>query len=433
MKPLRIAFSCPALSGHLNPALTLASELQRRGHYVVLAAFADAEPKARAAGVPFCPVAAKEFPKGTLPEIMSRLGALSGFAASRYTVDFFRQEGMAYLGDLPRVWQSERIDGAVVDQLSVGAATAAQTIKLPYVSIANALWISRDKNSPPWFSYRQYHAGIASRWRNRLAHAPLQFLIALAARPINVKRRQLGLPPISHRDWGESSLAVIAQQPPGFEFPEVPVPDHVHFTGPFHRVGTREDQPFPWERLNGRPLVYTSLGTIQNRLLPVFRTIAEACAGLDVQLVTTLGVKDSNPPRDWPGDPIVVPFAPQLELLARAALVITHAGLNTALESLAQGVPMVAIPIANDQPGVAARLVRLGAAELVPLAQLSAERVRAAVTTVLANPRYREAARGVQGQIAGGQGLLRAAEIVERALTCGKSITNQAAPADRAE
>ena len=55
-----------------------------------------------------------------------------------------------------------------------------------------------------------------------------------------------------------------------------------------------------------------------------------------------------------PGDPIVVSYAPQLEVVKRAALVITHAGLNTVLESLAEGVPLVAIPLGNDQPGVAA-------------------------------------------------------------------------------
>ncbi|MFZ0710133.1 MAG: glycosyltransferase, partial [Terrimicrobiaceae bacterium] len=71
-----------------------------------------------------------------------------------------------------------------------------------------------------------------------------------------------------------------------------------------------------------------------------------------------------GPKRNFAGSPIVVPFAPQLELLRRAALTITHAGLNTALESLNQGVPMVAIPIPNDQPEVASRLEWLGGAKV---------------------------------------------------------------------
>ena len=75
-----------------------------------------------------------------------------------------------------------------------------------------------------------------------------------------------------------------------------------------------------------------------------------------------------------PRDPITVPFAPQLELLKRAAVCITHAGLNTALESLTNGVPMVAIPITNDQPGVAARVRWTRSGEVVPLKKLNVVR-----------------------------------------------------------
>jgi zeaxanthin glucosyltransferase len=46
-----------------------------------------------------------------------------------------------------------------------------------------------------------------------------------------------------------------------------------------------------------------------------------------------------------PANALVVRNAPQIELLKRAILCITHAGLNTTLEALAQGVPMVAIPV----------------------------------------------------------------------------------------
>ena len=45
---------------------------------------------------------------------------------------------------------------------------------------------------------------------------------------------------------------------------------------------------------------------------------------------------------------IVVNRAPQLELLKRATLCITHAGLHTTLEALARGVALAAIPVTND-------------------------------------------------------------------------------------
>jgi UDP:flavonoid glycosyltransferase YjiC (YdhE family) len=118
----------------------------------------------------------------------------------------------------------------------------------------------------------------------------------------------------------------------------------------------------------------------------------------------------------------VVPFAPQIELLKRATLTITHAGLNTALESISQGVPMVAIPITNDQPGVASRLEWLGVAEAVAPTRLSVQRLEAAVQRVLREPGYRARARRYQEEIARLDGLALAADLVEQAISTGRPV-----------
>ncbi|MGC2400617.1 MAG: nucleotide disphospho-sugar-binding domain-containing protein, partial [Acidobacteriaceae bacterium] len=171
------------------------------------------------------------------------------------------------------------------------------------------------------------------------------------------------------------------------------------------------------ERIDGRPLIYASMGTLQNGLGWVFRRIAEACAGLEAQLVISLGGNmDPLQFSDLPGDPIVVKFAPQLELLQHASLSITHAGLNTALESLAYGVPMVAIPVTNDQPAVAARIAWTGTGRVLPLDKLGNGALRASVIAVMSTPSYRENARRLQTEIAGLNSLERASEIVESVL-----------------
>ena len=112
----------------------------------------------------------------------------------------------------------------------------------------------------------------------------------------------------------------------------------------------------------------------------------------------------------------MVKFAPQLKLLERAALCITHAGLNTTLEALACGVPMVAIPVTNDQPAVAARIVRCGAGEAVALKKLRAERLRGAVMKVMGTPSYRQNASKMQREIQQLDSLTRASEVVESVL-----------------
>ena len=167
------------------------------------------------------------------------------------------------------------------------------------------------------------------------------------------------------------------------------------------------------------------MGTLQNRLEFIFSTIASAADGLDAQLVISLGSREQDAEAlaaRFAGKPIVVPFAPQLALLKRASLSITHAGLNTALESLSHGRPMVAIPITNDQPGVASRLEWLGVAEVAPPHRLTAPRLRAAIERVLHDPRYRENARRHQTEIARLDGVRLAADIAERALTTGQPV-----------
>ncbi len=151
--------------------------------------------------------------------------------------------------------------------------------------------------------------------------------------------------------------------------------------------------------------------------------IAEACASLPVQLVISLG-GGLEPEQLGPlsGDPIVVSYAPQLEIVKRAAVVITHAGINTVLESLAEGVPLVCMPLGNDQPGVASRVATRGAGVVVPLRKANARRLHAAVQTVLNDGSYRIAARKLQAAIKQIDGLELAADIVEDVLKIGAGV-----------
>ena len=220
-----------------------------------------------------------------------------------------------------------------------------------------------------------------------------------------------------------SQLAQISQQPAELEFPRENLPKCFHFTGPYHYSGTREPVSFPWDQLTGKPLIYTSMGTVQNRLVDIFYQIAAACEGLDAQLVISLG--GSATPESLPnlsGNPLVVKYAPQLELLPKVTLTITHAGLNTTLECLSNAVPMVAIPITFDQPGVAARIAWTGAGAAIPLKRLTVPRLRTVISQVLTQPSYKQNALRLQKAIKRAGGVTRAADIIERAVSTGKPV-----------
>jgi zeaxanthin glucosyltransferase len=86
------------------------------------------------------------------------------------------------------------------------------------------------------------------------------------------------------------------------------------------------------------------------------------------------------------------------------------------LESLAQGVPQVAIPVAFDQPAVAARIADKQTGVVTSLDKLTAEHLSTLLNEVLNNFTYRDTARKLQKAIAEANGLSVAAGLVEESL-----------------
>jgi MGT family glycosyltransferase len=164
-------------------------------------------------------------------------------------------------------------------------------------------------------------------------------------------------------------------------------------------------------------LVYGSLGTLQNSRAPIFRCFAEACRDLDVQLVLSHGGGLTKAEEEtMPGRPLVVSYAPQFDLLARASLTLTHAGLNTVLDSLANGVPVAAVPITYEQPAIARRVEWARAGRAIPLSRLEPVRLRAVIREILADGEYRAAVRRIADATRAAGGVVKAADIIEASL-----------------
>jgi zeaxanthin glucosyltransferase len=166
---------------------------------------------------------------------------------------------------------------------------------------------------------------------------------------------------------------------------------HTQFrhTRPFHDGNSRIDVDFPWERLTGEALIYASMGTVQTGLADVFRVIATAgMKRKDFQLVLSVNYLDLKEIGSLPSNTIIVKRAPQMELLNRASVCITHAGMSTVLEALAQCVRQVAIPATDDQH-VAARIANKKTGLFVPLKDLTPAHLSLALDKVLNDSAYR--------------------------------------------
>nr|WP_290224545.1 glycosyltransferase [Trichocoleus desertorum] len=418
---------CPPTTGHLNPILTLGRELQQRGHQVTLFNILDTEAKAKAAGINFWAIGKENFPLGVLGRFYDYLGTLRGLTAFQATLKFRQQVwATVVLQEAPAAIQAAGVEALLVDHVIVAGGAIAERLSLPFVSLCSALLMQPDNSVPPFFAGWPYDPAPWARLRNRFGHALLVQYWRMVHQPVNEYRQMWRLPLYNNPSDALSPLAQISHQPAEFEYPRQSLAPYFHFTGPFHSTVSRETVSFPFEQLTGQPLIYASMGTLRNRSHRVFEQIAAACAGLDAQLVIALG-KGLSPEAltDLPGEPIVVGYAPQLELLQRATLAITHAGLNTALEALQAGVPMVALPVTDDQPGVAARIKWTGAGEVVPKSHLTTARLRAAVQRVLTHESYKQNAVRLQQAIAQAGGVTRAADIVERAIATGKPVLAQ--------
>jgi zeaxanthin glucosyltransferase len=409
------AFCFPG-TGHLNPFTALARRLQQRGHRVIIFGIADTEARVRAAGVEFRQIGIDDYPLGTLKQLDDKLSRLRGLDTFRFTVERVRNHAGMVLRDGPAAVKAAGVDAMLVDEADM-AGSVAEHLGLPFISIACFPPLMQNDAMPPFCFGWGFGTSPFARLRNQLGFRLLSRMASPIFELVNAQRREWGLKPYERSTDALSPLAQISQLPEALEFLIPNRPACLHYVGPLLDGCVRPSVPFPWEKLDGRPLVYGSMGTIQNGSEYIFKAIAEACSTLDCQLVLSMG--GSREPSELgplTGDPIVVRYAPQLELVKRAAAVVTHAGLNTTLESLAEGVPLVAIPQGNDQPGVAARIAHHKAGVVVPLQKLSAERLRTAIHAVLTDESYRDAASRIQAAIRATDAVQVAGDVVENAL-----------------
>jgi zeaxanthin glucosyltransferase len=408
---------CPGTTSHLNLMCNLGEELIQRGHRVTLFGVADIAEKVQKSGLRFFEIGATDFPLGKMAESLQKLGELDGLPALKFSIAFFQTETTMILKEAPIAVQASGVEALIIDQISAAAGTVADRLQLPFVTICNALLLNREPSVPPYATNWQYQNSFGARLRNRIGNALLDYLTNPLWQLIVQQRQQWQLLPHTSREMSSSQLAQIFQVPESFDFPRQNKPTCLHYVGPIKAANTSIPGDFPWERLNGKPLIYASLGTLQNRNWQIFESIATACLDLDAQLVIALGDPNQDVhQKSLAGHPIVVAYAPQQQLINRAALVITHAGLNTALEALSAGVPMVAIPITNDQPGVAARVARVGAGLVVPVKKVTVAKLRSAIEQVLTDKSYRENAQKMQLDIQNSGGVKQAADIIEQAI-----------------
>ncbi|PYS91299.1 MAG: hypothetical protein DMF64_12805 [Acidobacteria bacterium] len=388
----------------LNPTFALARKLRNRGHRVHYLCIPDTEARIRSQGFEFTPVFSHVFPEGALAQQYE-----SDAQGKRYGVAEFRDR-LRGTCELLREGEIERaIGGLHPDLLLTSSGTpwvgiAACRTGVPVISFSSTLISVESSTVPPFNTGLIPSRAPLSRLRTWIEWRKLFLYRRLYSRDWNISEdlkalaRDCGYPPgkIDFRveTWPRLLLPELVFFPEELDFPRARRPEGAFFIEA--SVDTqRRDSDFPWERLDDdKPLVYCTLGSLlpfkfPSRASQFFQMFMDAMAQRPaLQGVVTIGNYLRADEFNCPANVLVVPEAPQVEVLKRAALMISHGGVTGVKESAFMGVPMLLIPVYYDEFGNAARVVYHGLGARLRLKEVSAPALGCLIDRVLEDSSY---------------------------------------------
>lgn len=413
------ALIAPAFSSHLRAMEAIAETLVARGHTVSLLHQADVGERLRSNAIRFYPIGLESHAPGSLDAMIRRAGNPGGPLGLMRVIHDMARSTELFCREAPKILHDQAVDAVISDQMEAAGGLIAEHLRLPYVSVACALPVNRDPLVPlpvmPW----GYDTSPRGRHLNQGSAQVYDLLMHEHARVIQRYAKTFGLEPRSTLADCLSPYAQISQCVPGFDFPRTELPASFHEVGPL-RLPATQDPALSYPIRTDKPFVFASLGTLQGGRFTLFERIARACRTLDVQLLIAhcggLNLQQCDALRQA-GAHWVTDFAPQRATLARADAVITHAGLNTVLDALEAGTPMLALPIAFDQPGVAARIEHAGVGLRLSPKRLTSGKLALALQRLLTEPHFRWKAQAFQPRVQAAGGVQKAADLIEDVLS----------------
>lgn len=387
-----IAFFAYLHRGNLNATLKLADDLKQGGHRVVYIGLQDSESYIRSNDFDYISVYPTYFPKGYydeytrldgLPVGIERLKALRKTVAhfNRFFHHLVSGGDEEFLSILRRL-QPDLFIFPVDDALTEWPALMAYAAGVKSIYISSALRPCEESGIPPIHTpiipTRSPVSAlrVSLAWKkDRCARFVLSKFLGFFGLNLDFDSfaRQLAakykyrwkIHEGAYKTNTTIKLPELVPCPPEFDFPGAEIPGRYYVEPSIH---LRRSQPeFPWARLDPkRPLIYCALGTLywfqKNRYKHFFQTLLDASrVKTDRQWVLSIG--DILSVEEFgivPENVILVNQAPQLKLLERATVMITHGGMNTIKECIYWGVPMISFQLGAESPGNTARVVYHG-------------------------------------------------------------------------
>lgn len=297
--------------------------------------------------------------------------------------------------------RSEGTDAVLVDAFILGAMVGAQARGLPVGVLMPNIWMLPTPGLTPVGPGFAPAKTVLGRTRDAFVRTMATRIFDGGLPALNAARAAHGLAPIDHLlDQVRLCDRVFVLTSPTFDYGSAHVPDHAVYLGPITDDPTwAEPLEIDW-RDPTLPLVLVGLSSTFQDQTALLQRIVDALSSLPVRAVVTLGqmIDPSAVTSDDP-DVVVVASAPHNPLLEEASVVVSHCGHGTTLKALASGTPLVCVPMGRDQNDTAVRVAHAGAGvRLAPKA--SSDRIATAISEVLENPSYAEAASRMATAIA---------------------------------
>lgn len=398
-----LVWHVPPEYGHFAPTLVLARQLAAQGCRSVYLSEPDMQDHIEREGFAYVPYLPGRYPRGAL----HARDQLTGDGTWEWWLG--RDLAMwqeAVSGRLEAVLAALAPDVILASQLNPDTSLVAHKMGIPFIRVSCSLPLYYEPDIPPMWS--DALPGELSRRELEIewmCHEAMLWRAPWIHRDNPIKRSEfyqfveacgLDLAQINYRsafNWHVESDAEIITCSKAFDFPRPELPERAYI-GPCLTEMTGARWSYPARRPDA-PLVYCAFGSkggsyaAARRFLDPLLAAARARPDLDVVVASLPDEVFAG--RDLPPTVHRLLWAPQREVLREASLFITHAGLGSCREAIWDGVPMLAVPQAHDQHGVAARIVYHGLGERI-LGELSPRQLIDTIDRLITDPRYRRAA-----------------------------------------
>ncbi|MBB5858226.1 glycosyltransferase [Amycolatopsis umgeniensis] len=359
---MRVLFTFAGGNGHFRPLVPIARALAAAGHTIAFTGEPLMVPIVEAAGF-------TAFPSGPNLGSDGKRRPLLAVDRDREDADFrdgfVRRTAPRRAQDVSALCEAWDPDLLVCDEADHGSMIVAEKRGLPHATVLVTA------------------AGVLIRPE-------------LVDDALNEVRAAHGLPPQRNLEAAYRHL-VLSPFPASFRDPRFPLPTTARS---FH-IPVPGRGPVPEWHVEGRPTLYFTLGTIFNT--ESGDLFARALAGLreiDATCVVTVG--NLLDPAEFGGQPEHIHLAkylPQDDVLPYCDAVLSHGGSGSLLGAIAYGLPMVLLPMGADQPHNGDRVTGLGLGKVLDVIDATPEDIRDAVSAVLREPSYREAAGRLRDEV----------------------------------